>query len=122
MFIIWGFRNKFHDHGPTIAATCPRCHNSVVLSHVQTRRWFTVFFLPLIPLGKGKRVLMCPICRWGRDVPKEAEGMTAEMVDITHQWQSGGLTDDAYGQRVAAYWELATPGGAATSGSDIPSQ
>ena len=121
MPIIFGMRTKLHDHGPTIAATCPRCHNSVVLSHVQIRKWFTLFFLPIFPLGAGKRVLMCPTCRWGRDVPKQAIGMTSEMVDITKQWQSGGLTDDAYGQRVEAYWALATPG-TASGGADVPTK
>ena len=111
MFIIWGFRNKIQDHGATIAATCPRCHNSVVLNHIQIRRWMSIFFVPLIPLGKARRVLVCPICQWSRNVPKEAADLTDEMATITKQWQGGGLDDGAYNQRVEAYWSFATPAG-----------
>ncbi len=119
--IIWGWRTKLHDHGATIAATCPRCHNSVVLHHVQIRKWFTLFFITVIPLGKGRRVLMCPVCRWGRDVTKEAIALTEEMATITQQWKSGELDDGGYGQRVEAYWAFASPGGLSAEGDgDVP--
>lgn len=120
MLLLFGFRNKMHDHGATIAATCPRCHNSVVLHDVRNRRWFTLFFIPVLPLGRARRLLTCPICRWGRDVPKDAEALTNEMADITRQWQAGGMNDDAYGQRVDAYWSFATPAGLAAGGDDVP--
>ncbi len=123
MFIIfWGFRNKVRDHGATIAATCPRCHNSVVLNHVEARRWFTLFFIPLFPIGKGRSALTCPICRWGRDVPKEANALTNEMSEITRQWQDGGLNDEAYRQRVDAYWSFSDAGGLNAGGSDVPTK
>ncbi len=121
VIFLFGFRTKISDQGATIAATCPRCHNSVVLHDVHSRRWFTLFFIPVLPLGRARRVLMCPICRWGRDIAKEAEALTSEMADITRQWQAGGLADDAYGQRVDAYWSFATPEGlSAGSGDDVP--
>jgi hypothetical protein len=120
IFFLFGFRNRVHDHGATIAATCPRCHNSVVLHDMHWRRWFTLFFVPVVPLGKARRVLMCPICRWGRDVPKTAESLTTEMGDITRQWQAGGLSDDDYGKRVDAYWSFATPATLGAGGDDVP--
>ena len=110
-FIIFGLRTKLHDKGAAIAATCPRCHNSVVLHHVHVRRWLSLFFIPMIPLGVAKRLLTCPVCRWSRDVPKTAESLTVEMADITRQWQSGAISEDEYGTRVSAYWSFATPGG-----------
>src|SRR6476469_5087544 len=111
VFFLFGFRNKSHEHGPTIAATCPRCHNSVVLHDVRFRRWFTLFFIPVFPLGRARRLLMCPICRWARDVPHTADELTNEMAEITRQWQAGGMADDAYSQRVDAYWSFASPAG-----------
>ncbi len=120
MLLLFGFRNKMHDHGATIAATCPRCHNSVVLHDVRFRRWFTLFFIPVLPLGRARRMLMCPICRWGRDVSKDADALTNEMADITRQWQAGGMNDAAYGQRVNAYWSFATPAELTAGGDDVP--
>ena len=119
MIILFGTRGKVHDHGPTIAATCPHCHNSVVLHDVQMRTWFTLFFIPVFPLGRGRRTLMCPICRWTRDVPKSAEPLTSEMGEITKQWQAGALRDDEYGKRVEAYWSFATPAAPPAAGTDV---
>ncbi len=118
MFFIFGFRNRVGDHGAAVAATCPRCHNSVVLHHLHTRRWFTLFFIPVIPLGLGQRLLVCPICRWSRDVPKQAEPLTAEMTEITKQWQAGSLANDDYTKRVEAYWAFSSPATGSAS-SDV---
>jgi hypothetical protein len=120
VFLLFGFRNRINDRGATIAATCPRCHNSVVLHDVHSRRWFTLFFIPVLPLGRARRVLMCPVCRWGRDVAKQADALTTEMAGITREWQAGGMADDAYGQRVDAYWSFATPAGHTADGDDVP--
>jgi hypothetical protein len=109
VIFIFGFRNRVNDRGAAVAATCPRCHNSVVLHHLHVRRWFTLFFLPLVPLGVGRRLLVCPICRWSRDVPKSAEPLTAEMTEITKQWQAGAMPNDEYTKRVEAYWAFSTP-------------
>lgn len=120
MILLFGFRNRVTDKGAAVAATCPRCHNSVVLHHLHTRRWFTLFFIPVLPLGVSHRLLMCPICRWAREVPASAEPLTAEMSEITRQWQAGAMADDEYGKRVEAYWAFSSPnaGGAATSDAE----
>jgi hypothetical protein len=109
VIFIFGFRNRVADRGAAVAATCPRCHNSVVLHHLHVRKWFTFFFVPLLPLGLGQRLLVCPICRWSREVPRTAEPLTAEMTDITKQWQSGAMPNDEYTKRVEAYWAFSTP-------------
>ncbi len=78
----------------------------------------TIFFIPLIPLGKARRVLVCPICQWSRDVPNAAADLTEEMGIITKQWQSGGLDDASYNQRVEAYWSFATRNGSSPLPND----
>jgi hypothetical protein len=105
MLLIFGMRNRAHEHGPCVAATCPRCHNEVVLSYLVVTRWFTLFFVPLIPFGR-RRMLICPICSWQREVPKEAEPLALEMVDITARWKAHELSDDEYARRVEAFWSF----------------
>jgi len=109
----WG-KTTVKDHGECIAATCPRCHNSVVLHHIYLTVWFTLFFLPVIPY-KRRRALVCPICSWSREVPKEAIPLTDEMTTITASWRSGAIADAEYEQRVAAYWAF-------QSGPALPSE
>jgi hypothetical protein len=108
VLIIFGMRNRAHEHGPCVAATCPRCHNEVVLSYFVVTRWFTLFFIPVIPFGR-KRMLRCPICGWTREVTKEAEPLTIEMVGITTRWKQHQLSDAEYSRRVDAFWSFTTP-------------
>jgi hypothetical protein len=114
----WG-KTTVKDHGECIAATCPRCHNSVVLHHIYLTVWFTLFFLPVIPY-KRRRMLVCPICNWSREVPKTAVALTDEMNSITEQWRSGSITDTEYEQRVATYWAFQTSASPASSEQDQP--
>lgn len=101
------------DHGECIAATCPRCHNSVILHHVQLTVWFTLFFIPVIPY-KRKRMLMCDICRWSRDIPASAAVASDEMNAITANWRSGTMTESDYAQSVDAYWSFVSNDGQRT--------
>jgi hypothetical protein len=108
MLIIFGMRNRAHQHGPCVAATCPRCHNEVVLAYLVVTRWFTLFFLPVIPFGR-KRLLVCPICSWQREVDVKSEQLALEMIKITASWKAGQLSDDEYARRVDAFWSFTGP-------------
>src|ERR1700738_4957036 len=49
MFLIWGWRSrsKVLSQGTFF---CPHCGGDRQYAHKQARRWFTLFFLPVIPL------------------------------------------------------------------------
>jgi hypothetical protein len=117
MLLIFGMRNRAHQHGPCVAASCPRCHNEVVLSYLVVTRWFTLFFVPLIPFGR-RRMLICPICSWQRQATREAEPLALEMIGITAHWQAHELADDEYARRVDAFWTFVSPDANATHPSD----
>jgi hypothetical protein len=108
MLLIFGMRSRSHQHGPCVAASCPRCHNEVVLVYLVVTRWFTLFFIPVIPTSK-RRLLVCPICNWNREVPKASEHVALEMIGITEQWKTKQLGDAEYGQRVEAFWSFMSP-------------
>jgi len=46
----------------TRAAACPHCGRGVELKSYDTRLWFVVFFIPIIPLGRKRIVDYCPAC------------------------------------------------------------
>lgn len=48
---------------------CESCRNHTALSSYETRLWFTVFFIPVIPLGKRQILNYCPLCTRHRAVP-----------------------------------------------------
>ncbi len=61
MFIIFGTSNKkavlargrFH---------CPNCRAETSYEHIEERPHFSLFFIPLIPLGKGADYVRCTSC------------------------------------------------------------
>jgi hypothetical protein len=112
MFFIFGFgRRKVHDHGPVVACTCPRCHNTVDLSLLHVSSWFTLFFIPVIPYSR-KRILACPICHWTMPVSNESTPAIDEMAGITRAWRSGEMSNDDYEQRIQAFWAHVQPAAA----------
>jgi zinc-ribbon family len=119
MLLIFGMRSRSHQHGACVAASCPRCHNEVVLIYLVVTRWFTLFFIPVIPTSK-RRMLMCPICQWNREVPKASEHLAVEMIGITEQWKTKQLGDAEYGQRVEAFWSFISPEAGKTQPSNQP--
>ncbi len=53
----------------TRLAPCPFCGRKGVLATYETRLWFVVLFLPVIPLGKRKIFDQCPACKRHRVMP-----------------------------------------------------
>ncbi|MFI5098924.1 MAG: zinc ribbon domain-containing protein [Actinomycetes bacterium] len=61
MILIWGWRSllkvlgigEFH---------CPRCQADTEYRLVRPRRWFTMFFIPVVPLSWGEPYVECQRC------------------------------------------------------------
>jgi len=63
--IIFGFGgSKLTDRGSVWPATCPNCHNQVLLHHATTHASFRLFFVPIVKYNR-KHYLMCPTCHKG---------------------------------------------------------
>ncbi|KAI0063473.1 hypothetical protein BV25DRAFT_1915370 [Artomyces pyxidatus] len=60
--IIFGCSEHVKPEGSPNPRICPRCHNASVMS-AKTRTWFSVCFLPLIPLNSN-HIWTCAICNW----------------------------------------------------------
>lgn len=61
MFIIFGTRGvtTTKNHG---AFFCPACNGQTSYSHRQVKRFFTLFFVPLIPMGTRGEYVECQRC------------------------------------------------------------
>jgi hypothetical protein len=61
MFLVWGWRalnavlgtGQFH---------CPNCAADTQYRHIRPRRWFTLFFIPVIPLNFLESYIECTRC------------------------------------------------------------
>ncbi len=89
MFFIFGFGHltrKEFDSG--IGRQCPRCRNHVRMTLLSLKKWFTVFFIPVIPYGPEYH-LVCPNCGYGVKLDR------AQFEEI-RRGAARGTTGDAY--------------------------
>ncbi|MCK8524205.1 TerB family tellurite resistance protein [Aquimarina sp. D1M17] len=64
MFIIFGTRGLKHtvSESPVLTNSCPNCNNGNLVNKLY-RRWFTLFFIPVIPLDVVDRFYQCDSCK-----------------------------------------------------------
>ncbi|MBE7188245.1 zinc-ribbon domain-containing protein [Jatrophihabitans endophyticus] len=67
--IIFGYRS-FVKFLAMLTLVCPRCHNPAAHRLQQRSRWFTLFFVPVIPMG-FTRFTTCTFCGLTQRVSKE---------------------------------------------------
>jgi tetratricopeptide (TPR) repeat protein len=60
-----------NETGEPIAAKCPRCGAEDSLKGIKVRSWFTIFFVPLFPIGSAHRFTQCNRCGASFAMPPE---------------------------------------------------
>ncbi len=70
MFIIWGTRvmNKVLGYFNQ-PYKCGRCNNVSNFKLIRQRKWFTLFWIPIFPIGT-KHFFGCPVCNYGNYIQK----------------------------------------------------
>jgi hypothetical protein len=69
MIILFGFRRRAARLA-TIFVMCGSCRTPAAHALTRTRRYFTLFFVPVIPLG-SKYFTTCTMCGHGTQITKE---------------------------------------------------
>ena len=70
MFIIWGTKTMDKVLGYSkVSYQCGRCHNAIDYKIFRRMKWFTLFWIPIIPLS-CKYYIACPICNYGSKITK----------------------------------------------------
>ena len=73
----WGRRTRT-DHGVSRTYTCNNCRNVNRFRLLTVKKWFTLFFIPVIPY-ETTHLELCPICQSGRKIAKaELEALKQE--------------------------------------------
>jgi hypothetical protein len=62
LLLIWGFRTFYRTIGQGVFH-CRRCGGDREYRHRSGRRFFTLFFIPVIPLTKSSEHVQCTACR-----------------------------------------------------------
>jgi hypothetical protein len=100
--VIWGSRglSSTVEHGEFY---CPRCDRSQEYALKQIRPWFTLYFIPIFPIGGAQRYVECRACGQGykEEVldyrgPSEADRLLTEV----YQELKEGTSVDALERRL----------------------
>ena len=67
-------RKKRVDRGLKLRRYCAKCCRDEEFQEYRIRKYFTVFFLPVIPVDKGESVMVCTGCGRIYDMPDEPQG------------------------------------------------
>ena len=70
------------------------------------RRWFTLFFIPVIPYESG-HLMICPVCGHGMELDKAQQQAAGEMTALNKQFGEGQISEGEYETRAAMIrlWE-----------------
>ncbi len=75
--IVWGYRSRNKVLGQA-AYQCSRCGQQAYHTGVRTTRWFTLFFVPVIPFSK-KTTARCNVCGFQQQIDnKDADRVFAQ--------------------------------------------
>jgi tetratricopeptide (TPR) repeat protein len=85
-------RETVSPDGPPLAdARCPRCQSTGSLAGTKVRSWFTLFFLPVFPIGRGRRFTKCGKCGASFGVPPDQFETVAARADARQLRRAIGM-------------------------------
>ena len=90
----WGHTTK-KLHGPTMAMTCPNCNNDTWFQLWRYRKWFTLFFIPLIPYSTT-HFLSCGVCSQGMELKGDQLQQARQLNALTKGLFSEEISKDEY--------------------------
>lgn len=95
-FIFFGWPMKQKDIGPAYPEICDHCNNHTYFHLVKERRWFSLFFIPILPLGKKRYYMQCRTCAVGAELTKQQATHAKDLAEATRRVARGELTKSQY--------------------------
>ena len=100
--IIFGYRGgKRKDLGEALPVRCPRCNNATFYRYMTVTSWFSLFFIPVIPL-KRRDYLVCPVCTRALELRKDQREMASRLVELTTRYRAGEIAEADYQAQLRA--------------------
>lgn len=94
LFFGWSKTTTKH-FGHTVAVHCPNCGNEMWMSLYRHRKWFTLFFIPLIPF-RSEHFLLCSVCSHSVLLTGERIGQARQLNEWTKGYLEGAIDEPAY--------------------------
>ena len=84
--IIWGLRTFRKIYGRIGRYQCANCHNQAPWYLLRAAKWFTLFFIPIVPL-KFEYYFFCSVCDRGQQLRKSEFLQLREQIKAHPQGQ-----------------------------------
>ena len=105
-FIVFGWGGgRRKDHGAAVPATCPNCGNAVMFHYFSVTKWFSLFFIPLIPY-MTQHFLLCPVCTRGFEMNGEKVTKAKQLIESTAAFNAGTLSQVDYEREVQSFYGM----------------
>ncbi|MFC6719994.1 zinc-ribbon domain-containing protein [Halobacteriaceae archaeon SHR40] len=104
-FIIFGWPKRQKTIGINSPGYCDHCQNQNLWYLMKTRRWATLFWIPILPIGRADYWLACDICGAAVEIETEQISEAKGMVETTKQYRSGEITEQEYKETYEEYTE-----------------
>jgi hypothetical protein len=99
MFIIFGWRKILKNFGIVFKNMCDNCHNEKYWVLTRVSRWFTLFFIPVLPTS-SVYFLSCPVCKYGIKLNGEQVQKFKPIAEANTLLANGTITQQEYQERL----------------------
>ncbi len=100
--IIFGYHGgRRKDLGEALPMRCPRCNNATFYRYMTVTSWFSLFFIPILPL-KRRDYLVCPICTRALELRRDQREMAWRLVELTTKYRAGEMAEAEYQTQLRA--------------------
>jgi hypothetical protein len=93
--IIFGWRTKVYILGLLQKRLCGNCHNETYWLLKKITKWFTLFFITVLPV-ENNFIEVCPICDRGLKLYKDAIKKTLPVAVLNLKLAKGIITPEQY--------------------------
>jgi tetratricopeptide (TPR) repeat protein len=127
--ILFGTRNVVSDEGASATATCPRCSQETSFANKSARRWFTLFFLPVFPVGAKWAFCECGNCRaqfrvsaheLGRKTAAAYQQQTERAIQLYNSMRASPANSVTLNNLMLLYFQLGEFGQAVSAAGEFP--
>jgi len=100
LFFIIGWPVRTKDYGAIQGETCPHCRNMTFHRLIKTRRWITIFFIPILPISTASYYFTCPICATGYEIDKSDVPLAKRYIPVTEAYLNEQLSEEEYHRQI----------------------
>ncbi|HUC88456.1 MAG TPA: zinc-ribbon domain-containing protein [Candidatus Paceibacterota bacterium] len=97
--IIFGWRTLIKNIGAVFKRMCDHCHNEDYWILTRSTRWFTLFFIPVIPTS-SKYFLACPVCKYGFALKGDQIESIKALAEVNQLLVDGKITQAEHQTRI----------------------